>query len=146
MEALAEKAEKPVKKAVKKVAKKAEEVVDTVEALAEMAEEPTKKAVEMVTEKAEEVVAAEKKTDKYEDKLGTYLVKISAHELTDRDSMETSVLLHVIGDLERLSDHAVNVLESAEEINEKKLEFSDECKQELGQMIGAVKELSLIHI
>lgn len=90
---------------------------------------------------AEEVVKAEKKTDKYEDKLGTYLVKVSSHELTDADSMETSVLLHVIGDLERLSDHAVNVLESAQEIDEKKLEFSEDCKQELGQMIGAVKEI-----
>lgn len=91
---------------------------------------------------AEEVVKAEKKTDKYEDKLGTYLVKVSSHELTDADSMETSVLLHVIGDLERLSDHAVNVLESAQEIDEKKLEFSEDCKQELGQMIGAVKEIA----
>lgn len=117
-----------------------------VQSMAEIALESINNSIALIDsyddKKAEEVVAAEKKTDKYEDKLGTYLVKVSAHELTDRDSMETSVLLHVIGDLERLSDHAVNVLESAEEINEKKLEFSDECKQELGQMIGAVREIA----
>ncbi len=90
---------------------------------------------------SEMVVKAEKKTDKYEDKLGTYLVKVSAAELTEEDSMETSKLLHVIGDIERLADHAVNVLESAQEIDEKKLNFSGECKQELGQMIGAVREI-----
>lgn len=90
---------------------------------------------------SEAVYKAEKKTDKYEDKLGTYLVKISALELTEEDSMETSKLLHVIGDIERLADHAVNVLESAREISEKKLNFSGECKQELGQMISAVKEI-----
>lgn len=117
-----------------------------VQSMAEIALESINNSIALIDsyddKKAEEVVAAEKKTDKYEDKLGTYLVKVSAHELTDRDSMETSVLLHVIGDLERLSDHAVNLLESAEEINEKKLEFSDECKQELGQMIGAVREIA----
>lgn len=90
---------------------------------------------------SEAVYKAEKKTDKYEDKLGTYLVRISALELTEEDSMETSKLLHVIGDIERLADHAVNVLESAQEINEKRLSFSGECKQELGQMIAAVKEI-----
>lgn len=90
---------------------------------------------------AEKIEKLEKKTDKYEDKLGTYLVKVSTHELTDEDSMVASTLLHVIGDLERLADHAVNILESAQEIDEKKLNFSGECKQELGTMIDAVKEI-----
>ncbi len=89
----------------------------------------------------EEIEKAEKKTDKYEDKLGTYLVKVSSLELTAEDSAEAAMLLHVIGDIERLADHALNVLESAQEIDEKKLEFSDECKQELGKMIGAVNEI-----
>lgn len=89
----------------------------------------------------EEIEKAEKKTDKYEDKLGTYLVKVSSLELTDEDSAEAAMLLHVIGDIERIADHALNVLESAQEIDEKKLEFSDECKQELGKMIGAVNEI-----
>ncbi len=90
---------------------------------------------------SESVTKLEKKTDKYEDKLGTYLVKVSALELTDNDSVESAMLLHVIGDIERIADHAVNILESAQEINEKALNFSGECKQELGQMISAVKEI-----
>lgn len=90
---------------------------------------------------SEKVIKGEKKTDKYEDKLGTYLVKVSALELTEEDSIETSKLLHVIGDLERIADHSANVLESAQEISEKKLNFSGECKHELSQMIDAVKEI-----
>ncbi len=113
--------------------------------MAEVALECVNKSLDLLDnydeKEGESVVSLEKKTDKYEDKLGTYLVKISALELTEEDSMETSKLLHVIGDIERLADHAVNVLESAEEINDKKLNFSGECKQELGQMIGAVREI-----
>lgn len=90
---------------------------------------------------AERLLKLEKKTDKYEDKLGTYLVKVSALEMTEEDSMQSAMLLHVIGDIERLADHAVNVLESAREIDSKKLAFSGECKHELGQMMSAVKEI-----
>jgi len=116
-----------------------------VQSMAEIAIESVNSSISLLDSfddrTAEAVVKAEKKTDKYEDKLGSYLVKVSAHELTDEDSMKASALLHVIGDIERLADHAVNVLESAQEIYEKKLEFSGGCKQELGQMIGAVKEI-----
>ncbi len=90
---------------------------------------------------AQKVRDDEKKTDKYEDKLGSYLVKLSALDLSQDDSRETAKLLHVIGDLERLSDHGVNILESAEEIKEKKLDFSDECDGELTQITGAVREI-----
>lgn len=113
--------------------------------MAEIAVEGVKNAISMIgryDEKlSERIVAAEKKTDKYEDKLGTYLVKVSALEMTDEDTEQASTLLHVIGDLERIADHALNVMESAQEIDEKKLDFSDECKQELGQIIGAVEEI-----
>ncbi len=113
--------------------------------MAEIAVESVKNALSLVgkyDEKlGEKVVEAEKKTDKYEDKLGTYLVKVSALEMTDEDTEEASTLLHVIGDIERIADHPVNILESAQEVDEKKLEFSDECKQELGQIIGAVEEI-----
>ncbi len=116
-----------------------------VQSMAEIALESVNDSIALLDsfdeDAAEGVVKAEKKTDKYEDKLGTYLVKLSSHELTDNDSMEISVLLHAIGDFERLADHAVNILESAQEITDKKLEFSGECKQELGQMIGAVREI-----
>lgn len=113
--------------------------------MAEIAVESVKDALSLLDnydEKiSEKVIKAEKKTDKYEDKLGTYLVKVSALEMTDEDTEQASTLLHVIGDIERIADHALNVLESAQEIDEKKLEFSDECKQELGQIIGAVEEI-----
>lgn len=79
--------------------------------------------------------------DKYEDALGTYLVKLNGKQLTDTDSREVSELLHIIGDFERISDHAVNILESAEEIKEKKLEFSKQAMAEIDVMINAVSEI-----
>ncbi len=90
---------------------------------------------------AEKVLKNESKADKYEDKLGSYLVKVSAYELSDEDSAETAKLLHIIGDLERISDHAVNILNSAEEINDKKLNFSGDCQKELSVMVDAVEEI-----
>ena len=89
----------------------------------------------------EEIIKAEKKVDKYEDKLGSYLVKVSALELTDGDSAETTKLLHLISDFERISDHAVNVLKSAEEISEKKLAFSEKAQAEIAMITGAVGEI-----
>ncbi len=92
--------------------------------------------------KAEEILSAEKKADKYEDKLGSYLVKVSALELSDEDSTEATKLLHIISDFERISDHAVNVMNSAEEINEKKLVFSDKAKGEIMTLAQAVGEIT----
>ncbi len=92
-------------------------------------------------EVAQSVIKNEKKADKYEDKLGSYLVKVSALELSEADSAEAAMLLHIIGDFERISDHAVNVLKSAEEIKDKKLNFSGKCQQELEVMINAVREI-----
>ena len=89
----------------------------------------------------EEIIKAEKKVDKYEDKLGSYLVKVSALELTDEDNNETAKLLHLISDFERISDHAVNVLKSAEEIAEKKLAFSEKAQAELGVITSAISEI-----
>lgn len=89
----------------------------------------------------EEIIKAEKKVDKYEDKLGSYLVKVSALELTDGDSTETTKLLHLISDFERISDHAVNVLKSAEEISDKKLAFSEKAQAEIAMITGAVGEI-----
>ena len=82
----------------------------------------------------------ETKADVYEDTLGTYLVKLSARDLSDRDSKQVTKLLHIIGDLERISDHAVNILESAEEMKEKKIEFSAEARRELSILRAAVGE------
>ena len=89
----------------------------------------------------EEVRTGEAKVDQYEDHLGTYLVKLSALDMTHADSNETTKLLHIIGDFERISDHAVNVIESAEEMKDKNSEFSGVAKQEINLMIGAVNEI-----
>ncbi len=89
---------------------------------------------------ADSIRDLETKADVYEDTLGTYLVKLSARDLSDRDSKQVTKLLHIIGDLERISDHAVNILESAEEMKEKKIEFSAEAKRELSVLRAAVGE------
>ncbi len=72
---------------------------------------------------AERVIEAENQIDMYEDRLGEYLVKIGTYKLTDKDGRAVK-LLHIIGDLERISDHAVNLTEVADEINTKKIQFS----------------------
>lgn len=84
---------------------------------------------------------SEDKADVYEDDLGSYLIKISAQDLLEQDSREVTKLLHVIGDFERISDHAVNIVESAEEIQDKKIIFSDEAKRELHVLSNAVIEI-----
>ena len=88
-----------------------------------------------------QVINNEDKVDKYEDRLGTYLVKLSSLDLTNNDSALTTKLLHIISDFERISDHAVNIVQSAEEIKDKKLEFSGAAKSELSVMINAVEEI-----
>lgn len=83
----------------------------------------------------------EDEVDVYEDKLSSYLVKLCAHDMSESDSAEANKLLHVIGDFERISDHAINVVNSAEEIHDKKLEFSGQAKKELNVLINAVLEI-----
>ncbi len=90
---------------------------------------------------AQEVREAEDQTDKYEDMLGTYLLKLGAEPLSDDDSEEVTELLKLIGDFERIGDHAVNIIESAEELHDKKLEFSQAAKYELSVMTAAVGEV-----
>lgn len=92
-------------------------------------------------EKAEALRISESQVDKYEDVLGSYLVKLNTHPLSDADTHESSKLLHMIGDLERISDHSVNILESAEELCEKNITFSDEARRELGIITSAVEEI-----
>ncbi len=90
---------------------------------------------------AETILKNEDKLDLFEDKLGTYLVKLSSKALSDADSKQVSKMLHTIGDFERLGDHAVNILNVAQEIHEKKMSFSDEAEKELRQLIPALKEI-----
>ena len=93
---------------------------------------------------AENVRTLEDKADMYEDALGSYLVKISASELDQRDSKQVTKLLHMIGDFERISDHAVNIVESAEEMREKKIEFSKEAQYEMSVLRRAVKDILVL--
>ena len=104
-----------------------------------------KKAIDCVMEfdpkAAQEVRESEDKTDTYEDMLGTYLLKLGAEPLSDAASEEVTELLKLIGDFERIGDHAVNIIESAEEMHDKQLEFSRSAKYELSVMSAAVGEV-----
>ncbi len=90
---------------------------------------------------ADQIREFEGKADQYEDALGSYLVKLSGEDLDESDSGQVTKLLHIIGDFERISDHAVNILESAEEMRDKKIEFSGEAQKELAVLRGAVEEI-----
>ena len=92
-------------------------------------------------EMAASIRKAEKKTDKYEDMVGTFLVKLSTNQISDHDSAESAKLLKVIGDFERISDHAVDLLESAEEMRDKELTFSDSANAELKNISAALVEI-----
>ncbi len=88
----------------------------------------------------------EDQTDRYEDILGTYLVKLGARSMSSRDSTESAKLLHIIGDFERIGDHAVNLLESAEEMNNKGIRFSEQAQKELSTLTSAVNEITSLSI
>ena len=84
---------------------------------------------------------AEAAADHYEDILGTYLVKLSAMPLNDKDNVESAELLHLIGDFERISDHAVNLVASSQELRSKGIQFSSAARWELGRLCAAVGEI-----
>lgn len=90
---------------------------------------------------AQQIRDEESVVDGYEDTIGTYLVKLSSQRMSEADSSEATKLLHIIGDFERISDHAVNILESAEEMHDKKLSLSDEAKREMRIMLDAINEI-----
>ena len=89
----------------------------------------------------EEVQQLEETVDHYEDKIGTYLVKVSSSELTKKQNEDLYQFLHAITDLERISDHATNISENAKEIHDKEIQMSDEANRELRIMRGAVEEV-----
>ena len=92
-------------------------------------------------ERAASVREKEEKTDHYEDILGTYLVQLSTHQISEADSADAAKLLKMIGDFERISDHAVNLVESAEEMQAKRLVFSAAASSELAVISAAVDEI-----
>lgn len=91
--------------------------------------------------KAEAVAALEDRVDHYEDELGTYMVKLGSRHLSKNDSSTISLLLHCIGDFERISDHAMNLMEAAKEKHEKQMEFSKKAQKELSVFTSAVKDI-----
>lgn len=93
------------------------------------------------TEEATEVVRLETEVDKFEDEIGTYLVKLSSRDLSEKESQTLSMLLHCIGDFERISDHALNLKEAADEIHDKKLGFSDKALEELSVFTTAIQDI-----
>lgn len=90
---------------------------------------------------ADRVVELENIVDHYEDEIGAYLVKLSSRHLTEKDSQHLSVLLHSIGDFERISDHAINIMEAAKEMHAKELDFSRKAREELDIYTGAIKDI-----
>ncbi len=118
---------------------------ETIDSMAREAEKAVGIAADLLTvysEKGfERVKKLEDRGDRYEDALGSYLVKLTGKELTERQSREVSVYLHTLSDLERMTDHALNIAESAREKAEKQAVFSKEAQAELGVITGAVREI-----
>ena len=83
----------------------------------------------------------ENRTDQYEDAVSTYLIRLSAEPMNQADSEETTAMLKYIGDFERIADHAVDILKSAEEMRDKEISFSPEAARELDVLMRAVEEI-----
>ena len=119
--------------------------------MAELAEQSMNLSIDLLDaynkEKAEQIVELEDQVDRFEDELGSYLVKLSAKNLSEKDSHTLNTILHCIGDFERISDHARNIKEAAEEMNKKELEFSDKAQQELkvlGQAVHDILKITML--
>jgi len=114
----------------------------------EMAE-ITKKAISLSLEvlmdydkeKVKEVIRLESVVDRYEDVIGSYLVKISSRNISTTDSQSMSIMLHSMGDLERISDHAKDIVKAAKKINKKELEFTKTAKKEIKTLCKAVNDI-----
>ena len=113
--------------------------------MARLTQETLKMSMEVVTtydaKKCAEVIDNENAIDIFEDKIGSYILKISSKDLSENDSKIVSSMLHTIGDLERISDHAVNRVEAAEEMHSKKIKFSQQALRELPVIVNAVSEI-----
>lgn len=113
--------------------------------MADIAHENVLRSIDLIyhyrQDVADQIEDDEMKLDKSEDKLGSYLVKIAAKDLSERDSLYVGKLLHGIGDLERIGDHAVNLADVARELYEKQIVFSTPANKELEVLISAIKEI-----
>ena len=113
--------------------------------MADMVEETALCALSVVKnytdEKAEMIIKNEEKSDKYEDLLGTYLIKISAMDLSDVDSKNVFILHHAIENFEQISDYSEDILTARKAMNKKKVNLSDQAKYELSVMIAAATKI-----
>lgn len=113
--------------------------------MCEIARKNVYRSLRLLTEydraKYQKVLTKEDLCDKYEDKLGNYIVKIGKNGLTEKQQAISSELLSAIGDFERLSDHARNIAETADEIFEKKVVFAPEAQREINLMVEAACEI-----
>lgn len=114
--------------------------------MAEMCQSALNTAVSLVKSGYNEadgqaIIDIENETDMYEDKLGTYMVKLSSRSMSAHDSREVSKLLHCIGDFERIADHSVGIMRAAKEMHTKRLHFSDAAQEEIETMGAAVSEI-----
>lgn len=118
---------------------------DLTEKMADITKECVYRAIDLIDNyskgEATAIEELEERIDKYEDEIGSYLVLLSKKSITDKDSNTLSLLLHEIGDFERMSDHAVNIVQAAREMNSKKLEFSKKATKELAVFSRAVKDI-----
>ena len=121
----------------------AEQARSVMNSMAKTTKKSVRKASELLfaeydEEKINDVIALERLVDKYEDGLGTYLVKLSANELGHKDAQTVSTLLHAISDLERISDHARHIAICVKEMHDKEIMLSDQALEELKVMCDAV--------
>lgn len=123
---------------------------ELVDKMADMAKISYEQAASLISGYDDEMIKAvaqsEEEVDRYEDKLSTYLVKISGTDLSAKDSREVSELLHCIGDIERISDHAVNICEAVTEMHDKKIEFSNEALSDIKIISDATNEVLSIAV
>ena len=117
----------------------------TINDMAQCAKDALAEAMELLTRYSEEnfarVEQLEADGDRFEDALGSYLVKLTGRELTVEQNEDVSKYLHTITDFERISDHAMNIAESAKELDEKQISFSEEATRELSVVCMAVREI-----
>lgn len=122
----------------------------TINAMANLSRDSLQEAFGLLTKYSDEGFARVKDmetlVDKYEDRLGSYLVKLTGHELSEKQNEEVSKFLHTISDFERISDHALNIAEAAQELHQKDVHFSEAGQHEMDVVGAAVSEIVSITI
>ena len=113
--------------------------------MAEIAKTTVENAISLFENYNEEtekkIIRNEEKLDYYEDEIGTFLIKLSGKEISEKDSVQVSKMLHTIADFERIGDHAIAIMKSAKEISSKNMKFSEHAMEELHTLEQAVKEI-----